>query len=155
SACASGLRLTMASTVILLQSLAARARRASGRSIESQENGETGPPRRRFHGDGAARLFENLRHQEEPRPGFLPPSLCREEGIEDPRQHLGVDSGTVVDDAHARNAARLVDLGLEPDLAAPTERLYRVVNQVGPDLIELVHVDGDSGQRPESPHNLN
>src|SRR5918992_1264783 len=61
--------------------------------------------------------------------------LGREERVEYALADLRRDAGPVVGDVHPR-AARLAARG-DGDRALPVERVDRVVEQVGPDLVEL------------------
>lgn len=71
----------------------------------------------------------------ETEPGAMADILGGEEGIEDPVAQLAGDPRSVVGDLHL--GAVSVQPGAQGDRALLTERIDRVVDQVGPDLVEL------------------
>src|SRR5580658_1551987 len=131
-----------------------RARRKSGETIHRSRQSDTHPCRRstcawrqrqphlknriaRFSPNlnTAPVLFHNALHCIETQPSSLAHSLSGEEWFKNVLLDLGPDSRTVVADLHY-DAIR-IPISPHAQLALSSHRVDRVVDQVGPDLIEF------------------
>src|SRR5919112_4327926 len=100
-------------------------------------------------------LVDDLARDPQPEAGALALRLRGEERLEDPRQRLGRDTRTIV--GHPHDDPRALDRrrDRDPTNARPSgcraagQRLLRVLDQVGPYLVELVDVHRDTGEPAE------
>src|SRR6185312_2494544 len=71
----------------------------------------------------------------QPQPGALTDGFSRKERFKDVRQNLLWNSGAIVGNLH--NNARVFAIRAETELALAAHGVNRVVNDVGPDLIQF------------------
>src|SRR5204863_424828 len=88
--------------------------------------------------DLAAVLLDDARGDRQAETGPLALRLGREERLEDARGHLRLDPGPGILNRHLH--VTIFHPGLDQDLAPPVHGLYRVVDEVGPHLVEFADV---------------
>src|SRR5688572_31550120 len=93
-------------------------------------------------------LVDDALDDAEAQAGAFTFGLGREEGLEDPRHHFVWDSGAVIDDTdhHTGSFTTPLHRRLDRDGTFTFQGMYGVLDQVGPDLVELVCVDGHPGK---------
>src|SRR5215203_1394821 len=112
-----------------------------------QPHGEDGTARRGVDRERPiVSVDDDAARGRQPEPGALADVLRRVEGVEDPLALPGRDARAVVGDLHERVVA--VARGAHGDPPVLPERVDRIVNQVGPHLVEL---GSPYGQPPEVP----
>ena len=92
--------------------------------------------------------FSTMRAEiDRPRPVPSPLALVVKNGSKMRGRHLGLDARARVLDRHLH--VTFLHLRLDQNLAPPVHGLNRVVDEVGPHLVELADVRRDRRQRPE------